>query len=112
MSQKPNSKRNEHKEEELIEWIKVGLNRLEDGTEVETPNVDWFQQMIILQKEAAKKKFLKEVIIFIGIALIIVSSLLFILYELPIFFFILQGIAILLVIGYSTTSVFKQVDEV
>lgn len=114
MSRKLNSSLNELQEDEQqesIQWIKTGLGNLEEGMEVETPNVEWFEQMIVVQKEAARKKFLKEVIIFIGIALIIVSSLLFILYQLPIFFFALQGISIVLVIGYSTTSLVKRVGE-
>lgn len=111
MSEKQHSNLGEHQEDEVIEWIKHGLNSLEDGMEVETPNVEWFEEMIIVQKEVVKKRFLKEVIIFIGIALIIVSTLLLILYELPIFFFVLQGIAIVLIIGYSTKSVVKQVGE-
>lgn len=111
MSEKKHSNLGEHQGDESIEWIKLGLKSIEDGMEVETPKVEWFEEMIIVQKEAVKKRFLKEVIIFISIALIIVSTLLLILYELPIFFLVLQGIATVLIIGYSTTSLVKQVGE-
>lgn len=103
-----------HEEEmdESIELIKMGLGTLDDGIEIETPNLEWFEQMVIVQQEVTRKKLLKEVIIFLAIALIIVSFVLFTLYQLPIFFFALQGMATLFVIAYSAKHYIKQVDGV
>lgn len=95
---------------ESIELIKMGLDILDDGIEVDTPSLEWFEQMVVVQKEATQKRFMKEVIIFLTIALIIVSVVLFTLYQLPTFFFALQGMATLFIIGYSAKHYIKQVD--
>lgn len=96
---------------ESIELIKRSLTTLDEGIEIETPGIEWFEQMVVIQKEAAQKRLMKEVIIFIVIALVIVSFVLFTLYKLPIFFLALQGIATIFIMAYSAKHYVKQVDE-
>lgn len=99
-------------ERESVELIKMGLDILEDGIEVDTPSLEWFEQMVIAQHEIAKRKLFKEVISFLIVALIIVSLVLFTMYKLPAFYFILQGMATLFIIFYSVKHYRKQVDGV
>jgi predicted membrane protein len=57
-----------------------------------------------------KKKLMRDLAIFIVVALLVVSSVLFMLYQLPVVFFILQGIVTVFIIAYSTVSFVKQVN--
>jgi hypothetical protein len=109
----PLGKESQNDEEftESLQFIQTGLDSLEEGVEFETPNIQWFEQMVADQKEELQKKLIKDVSIFVCIALIIVSVVLFTLYQLPVIFFALQGIATLFVIFYSARGHFKQVDE-
>jgi hypothetical protein len=105
--------KNQQNEEykDSIEFIIKGLDSIDKGIKVETPNIEWFEQMVLEQKEVARKKFVKEVSIFLLLAIIIVSVVLFTLYQVPLIFFALQGLVTIYVLVYSTKESFKQVDE-
>ncbi|WP_026584517.1 YxlC family protein [Bacillus sp. J33] len=103
----------EHQDESYLAAIKQiedGLESLEENVPVYTPDLQFFEQLVIEQKQMMKKKLMKDLAIFIVMALLIVSSVLFMLYQLPVVFFILQGIVTFFIIAYSTVSFVKQVD--
>lgn len=96
---------------ESIQLIKMGFEQLDEGIEIDTPNIDWFEQMVVVQKEAVRKKLLREVTIFVIVALILISMVLFTLYQLPLIFFAIQGIASIFVVAYSIKGFFEQVEK-
>lgn len=106
-----NEGQNEEEINETLQFIQSGLGSLDEGLEIDTPSIQWFENMVAAQKEAARKKLRKEVSIFVCIALIIVSIVLFTLYQLPVMFFALQGIATIFMIAYSAKGYFQQVDK-
>ncbi|MBT2690771.1 YxlC family protein [Bacillus sp. ISL-47] len=93
-----------------IKEIEDGLDLLENNVQMYTPDLQFFEQLVLDQRQIMKKKFMREVAIFIVVALLVVSSVLFMLYQLPVAFFILQGIVTVFIIAYSTVSFVKQVN--
>lgn len=93
-----------------IELIHMGLDSLDGGIDIETPSMDWFEQLVVEQKEVVRKKLWKEVTIFLSMALIIVSVLLYTLYQLPGIFLGLQVVATIFIVTYSVKGFSKQVD--
>jgi len=91
--------------------MKVGFDQLDEGVEIHTPSMEWFEHMVGEQTEVIRKKRIKEVTIFLMIAVIIVSMLLFTLYQLPTIFFAVQGLASIFVVFYSVKDFVKQVNK-
>ncbi|MFE8700175.1 YxlC family protein [Cytobacillus sp. FJAT-54145] len=94
-----------------IEEIEIGLEKLDSSFHIETPNIEWFEQMVVQQKSELRKKLIRDVTIFVIVALIIVSTVLFTLQQLPVVFLILQVFASIFVITYSALRFKKQVNE-
>ncbi|UII56841.1 YxlC family protein [Cytobacillus spongiae] len=100
----------EHDLQAIIE-IKEGLNAIEKMDIEATPSLDWFQQMVSIQQQNLRKKLVRDIGIFSFIALFVLTGVLFTLYQLPIVFFILQGIITIGIAIYSGIRFFKQVNE-
>jgi hypothetical protein len=94
---------------ETISAINNGLEKL-DSIDSYTPDINWFEQMVLNQQEIQKKKYLKEFGWFFFSALLILSAVLFTLLELPQLFFILQAAAVAVTVFFSYKGVQKQVD--
>lgn len=85
---------------ETIDQIKDGLDKL-DFIENNTPDEQWFEQMVRDQQEQIKKKYRKELVWFIFSAVIILSCVIFTLLEIPLLFLALQGAAVYVAVIYS-----------
>lgn len=93
-----------------VKQIEEGLDSLEENVPVYTPDLQFFEHLVMEQKQTMKKKLMRDLAIFTVVALLIVSSVLFMLYQLPVVFFILQGFVTVFIIAYSTVSFVKQVN--
>ncbi|MCM3706301.1 MULTISPECIES: YxlC family protein [Cytobacillus] len=103
----------DHQDEKLftaVKEIEDGLETLEETIPVYTPDLQFFENLVAEQKQAMKRKLIKELAIFTVAALLIVTSVLFMLYQVPSVFFILQGAVTIFIMAYSTVSFVKQVD--
>ncbi|WP_108671949.1 YxlC family protein [Peribacillus acanthi] len=102
----------EQEQEETIQKIEDSLQKMDDMFEVYTPDLRWFEEQVQLQKEMAKKKWIRELTIFSIIACLVLSAVLFTLVQLPMMFGILQGATCLLIIGYfAYTNIKERVNE-
>lgn len=95
----------------VIEELESGLHKIDESFPLEQPNIEWFEQLVVNQKEELRKKLIKEVILFILFGLLVLSGVLYTLYQLPFVFISLQVLVTLFVIFYSARWIFKQVKE-
>ncbi|OMF53467.1 hypothetical protein BK139_20520 [Paenibacillus sp. FSL R5-0490] len=103
----------DHQDEQLLATVKEienGLETLEENIPVYTPDLQFFENLVAEQKQAMKRKLIRELAIFTVAALLIVTSVLFMLYQVPSVFFILQGVVTVFIMAYSTVSFVKQVN--
>ncbi|QOR67358.1 YxlC family protein [Cytobacillus suaedae] len=75
---------------DLIDKLNKGFNQLDNAYQTYTPNVQWFEQMVIKEKEAARRRLVKELIIFFISAITILSVLVLTIFKAPVIFLVLQ----------------------
>ncbi|MEH7126065.1 YxlC family protein [Bacillus sp. JJ1532] len=105
---------NLHQDEDLLfvmKEIEHGLEKIDQGTPIHTPSLEWFENLIVEEKKNLKKKLIFDASLFAIIALIILSGILFALYRVPIVFFTIQGLTIMFIIGFVSFQYVKQVKE-
>lgn len=102
-----------HDEDELfiIDEINNGLETLEHHFEIPTPNIDFFEKMVVEEKKKAKKKLYRDLGIFAIVAMLVLTGVLFTLYEMPIVFMVLQGTIAVGITIYSSVQYTKQVNH-
>ena len=114
MDEQKQGKDSEYLDEDLLSTIKEienGLESIEQHALVYTPDVDWFENMVVEQKQQLRKRLIFDVFIFSIIALLVLSVVLFTLYNVPVVFFAIQGLVAVFIIGYFSLHLFKQVKE-
>ncbi len=77
---------------DLIDKINIGLNQMDNAYQTYTPNVQWLEQMVIKEKEAARRRLVKELILFFISAITILSLLVLTIFKAPVIFIVLQVI--------------------
>jgi Flp pilus assembly protein TadB len=75
---------------DLIDKINTGLSQMDNAYQTYTPNVQWFEQMVLKEKEAARKRLVKELIIFFISAITILSLLVVTIFKAPVIFLVVQ----------------------
>ncbi|UOE56605.1 YxlC family protein [Bacillus sp. CMF12] len=103
----------DHQDENFLAAVKKiedGLESLEENVPVYTPDLQFFEHLVAEQKQSMKRKLIRDLAIFTVAALLIVTSVLFMLYQVPAVFFIMQGIVTVFIMAYSTVSFVKQVN--
>ncbi|WP_442599032.1 DUF5345 family protein [Neobacillus sp. D3-1R] len=94
--------------DETLKQISHGLDSL-NSLPFETPSQKWIENLVLEQKQKAKEKWKKEILLFSLIAVFILSGIIISLYQMPIIFIILQGIGISFVVIYSMMNFVKKV---
>ncbi|WNS76733.1 YxlC family protein [Bacillus sp. DTU_2020_1000418_1_SI_GHA_SEK_038] len=95
----------------VMREIEHGLNSIDQGTPIQTPNIEWFENLIVEEKKNMKKKLIFDASLFAILALIILTGILFALYRVPIVFFAIQGIAVMFILAFVSIQFVKQVKE-
>lgn len=95
---------------DTIHKLQEGLNQV-DQSPVYTPELQWFEQMVLAEQQKTRKKLLKDLSIFLIIALFILSALIISLYQLPIFFVFLQITTTAFIAHYTITKFSKKVEN-
>jgi len=92
------------KDELTAKQLVDGLEKLDQWNPVSTPNLQWFQQNIELEKKRIRKKQWKDLLTFISVAVFVLSVLIAVVYRQPIIFlyFQLVGIILLPIAFYKT----------
>ncbi|WP_053219232.1 YxlC family protein [Virgibacillus senegalensis] len=93
-----NSNSMQDDEDELtVEQLIDGLEKLDQWNPVSTPNLQWFQQNVELEKKRIRKKQWKDLLTFISVAVFVLSVVIAVVYHQPILFLYFQLVGILLV---------------
>ncbi|MFE8696245.1 YxlC family protein [Cytobacillus sp. FJAT-53684] len=114
MNKQKGGAENEHLNEEMLAVVKEiekGMHSVEQATPVYTPNLEWFEQMVVEQKHQSRKKLIIDILLFSIIAFLLLTAVLFTLYSLPVVFFALQGFVAIMIVGYFLLKRIKQVRE-
>ena len=100
MKKKYDSKSNNSKldgEDELtVKQLVDGLEKLDQWNPVSTPDLQWFQQNVELEKKRLRKKLWKDLLIFISVAVALLTVLVAFVYREPIIFVYFQLVGIIL----------------
>lgn len=112
-NQKGISSNDEQLDKEFFETISEMNNGLEklDSLDIYTPDDKWFEEMVSNQQQVQKKKLRRELAWFIIVAMVILSMVIFTMIEIPIVFYMLQMVTVLVTAIYSFKGMQKQVDS-
>jgi len=84
-------------EDELtVKQIIDGFEKMDQWNPVSTPNLQWFQQNIELERKRIRRKQWKDLITFIFVAASVLSVVIAIVYRQPILFLYFQFVGIIL----------------
>jgi Flp pilus assembly protein TadB len=93
---------------DAIHSLQQGLDQIETFP-VNTPNLQWFEQMVLAEQQKIKTKLKKDLFIFSIIALLILGGVMLSLYHIPILFITLQVITTIFIVMYIAVSQLKKV---
>ncbi|KAA0546303.1 hypothetical protein FZW96_16505 [Bacillus sp. BGMRC 2118] len=86
----------DNEDEETVKQIVDGLDKLEQWNPVSTPNLQWFQQNVELEKKRIQKQQWKDLLTFISVAVFVLSVVIAATYRQPILFLYFQLVGIIL----------------
>jgi uncharacterized membrane protein len=102
-----NAQQNKH-DLDAIHKIQEGLSKV-DQFPVYTPDLQWFENMVVTEKENNRKKLMKELSLFLIIALFIISGIIISFYQMPVVFLFIQIITPVFIVFYTITGYRKKV---
>lgn len=106
---------NEHLDDDelfvVVKEIEHSLDLVEQKVPVYTPDLAWFEHLVVEEKQKLRKKFIFDVVLFCIVAMFVLSVVLFTLYSAPVVFFMIQGLVAVFIITYFTFQYVKQVKE-
>lgn len=86
----------QNEEAKTAKQISDGLEKIDQWQTVSTPNLQWFQQQVELEKKRVQKKRWKELLVFIFVSIFILSVGMAVVYREPIVFLYVQLIGLIL----------------
>ncbi|WP_153124490.1 YxlC family protein [Peribacillus tepidiphilus] len=92
MKEEKTANRNISHYEETVTEINGSLEKIEQAYDVFTPHLKWFEEQVLLQQRMVKKKYKRDFYLFSFISLFILSILMITLYQVPVFFGLIQMI--------------------
>lgn len=86
----------DEEDEVAVKQLIDGLEKIDQWNPVSTPNIQWFQEKVELEKKRLRKKQWRDLITFISIALFVLVVVFTVVYRQPIVFLYFQLVGILL----------------
>ncbi|RFB18446.1 hypothetical protein DZB84_05925 [Bacillus sp. HNG] len=84
----------QHEEDvETIQEINEAFTKIDQQYSVFTPDLQVFEQIVAAEQQKQKKKFRRDLIAFILIALFMMTALITAFFQLPLAYILIQGIA-------------------
>lgn len=83
-------------DEITVKQLIDGLEKLDQWNPVSTPNLQWFQQNVELEKKRIRKKQWKDLLTFISVAVFVLSVGIAVVYRQPILILYFQLVGIIL----------------
>jgi hypothetical protein len=102
-----NGQQNKH-DLDAIHKLQEGLSKV-DQFPVYTQDLQWFENMVVTEKENNRKKLMKELSLFLIIALFIISGIIISFYQMPVVFLFIQIITPVFIVFYTITGYRKKV---
>ncbi|WP_449539265.1 YxlC family protein [Ferdinandcohnia sp. Marseille-Q9671] len=91
-----------HEEDtDTIKEINEAFTKIDNNYSVFTPDLRDFEQMVVVEQQRQRKKFRRDLTIFILIALFMITVLITSFFQIPVVFVIIQGIATISLPIYS-----------
>jgi len=106
-----NSEHQDKQDFDAIHDLQEGLQRI-DQFPVYTPNLQWFEQMVIQEQQNKRKKLIRDLSVFFMIALIILSGMIVSLYRMPAIFILVQIITSIFIVLYTSIRIMKKANHV
>src|SRR5699024_313660 len=82
-------------DEETVKQLEDGLEQLDQWNPVSTPNLQWFQQNVELEKKRIGKKLWKDLLTFIAVAVLFFAVVITVVYQVPSIFLYIQLVGII-----------------
>lgn len=79
-----------------VNQLRDGLEKLDQWNPVSTPNLQWFQQHVEVEKKRIRKKQWKDLLTFISVAVFVLAVVVAVVYRQPMFFLYFQLVGVLL----------------
>lgn len=89
-------------EAEFVSSLNESFEKLEQSFSFTIPELSWFEQKMAQQKKQMRKKWYQDLLLFSGVAIIILSFMFMTLFQNPYVFFSLQIVSVIFLIGYTT----------
>lgn len=86
--------------EATLKQVEEGLEKLNRSFANETPSLDWFREMVAMETVKNRRRWYKELGLFILMAITILTIVLYTLNELPVIFFLSQFVVTLFIFIY------------
>ncbi|MDQ0268978.1 YxlC family protein [Cytobacillus purgationiresistens] len=102
---------NTEMKDEVIEELTKGLDSLDQQAEIDVPNINWFENYVAEQKLTQRKRLIKDLCVFAIVALFVLSTVLFTLYQQPYIFLSIQTICIVFITFYTIFRYKKKVKS-
>ena len=106
-----NSEQQNKHDLDAIAELQEGLQRI-DKSPVYTPNIQWFEQLVIQEQQNKKKKLIRDLSIFTVIAFIILSGMIISLYQMPSIFILVQIITSIFIVVYTSVRLKKKANHI
>ncbi|MFZ7945330.1 MULTISPECIES: YxlC family protein [Bacillaceae] len=106
-----NSEQQNKQDFDAIHELQEGLEKI-DQFPVYTPNLQWFEQMVIQEQHNKRKKLIKDLSVFFTIAFIILSGLIVSLYQMPAIFILVQIITTVFIVVYTSARLVKRAKQI
>jgi len=87
------------------------LDKLDNIYPVKTPNIEWFQQVVLVEKKQLRRKFIRELALFLIVALTLLSTYLVAFHHFPLVVFVIQIVLTILPIIVLTKKRERIADE-
>ncbi|WP_421384032.1 YxlC family protein [Bacillus salacetis] len=97
--------------DDLHELLDDSFKAIDKDIEDGTPSDQWFEQFALNQQETLKHKYRKELAIFLVIAVMMISVILFAFNKSIVLFAVIQVGVFVAAVGYSGLSYLKQVKR-
>jgi len=94
-----------------IQQLKVALDELEQAIPVMTPNIQWFEQQVIEQRKMLKRRFIRDLSLFIILALVVLTLSFAAYNAIPQLFMLMQLVPFLVIPFYVVQKARKRVSE-
>ncbi len=100
---------NAEKDGATVHIIKQGLNSLENVS-IQSPDLQWFEQFVRKEKLLIRRKLIKDLLLFIVCASLILSGVVISLYQIPAVFIALQIGTTFFIAIYTMINIKRKVE--